>query len=133
MKKLVCLLLFLFPSVVYGFDWHYQVAIYALHYDVSPSLAISIVDCESGGDPKAINYNTNGTSDYGLFQWNDIWIDTFKHKGLDIKNNPIDNIEAGIQTLKNIGTLPWKASAKCWKKENALSSTTDFAYLAQKE
>ena len=38
-----------------------------------PDLIVAVIKCESGMDPDAVNRNPNGTTDYGLCQFNDYW------------------------------------------------------------
>jgi len=46
-----------------------------------PNIVLAVAIHESGLDPDATNLNSNGTSDYGLYQFNDI---TLENYGLDI-------------------------------------------------
>ena len=40
---------------------------------VDPDLIAAVIWCESGMNPRAIKRNPNGTTDYGLCQFNDYW------------------------------------------------------------
>ena len=42
-------------------------------YQVSPELLLAIARVESGLDPRAMNQNTNGSTDMGLMQINSCW------------------------------------------------------------
>lgn len=81
----------------------------AIKYDQDPYIVHSIIQCESQGDYKAINYNKNGSIDKGLLQINSI----HNTEGLDLLN-PKDNLEFGLKLMKEKGTEPWKYSKHCW-------------------
>jgi soluble lytic murein transglycosylase-like protein len=40
---------------------------------VPEEIILAVIKCESGLNPKAINKNKDGTTDYGLCQFNDFW------------------------------------------------------------
>lgn len=40
---------------------------------VDEEVLLAVIKCESGLDTRAINKNPNGTTDYGLCQFNDYW------------------------------------------------------------
>lgn len=42
-------------------------------YRVDVELLLAVIKCESGLNPRAINRNPNGTTDYGLCQFNDYY------------------------------------------------------------
>ena len=68
-------------------------------YGVSPSLLEAIMVVESQGDPGAINYNTDGSYDFGLMQINSSWA---KPWGLEIwitLGDPCANVYAGAYVL----------------------------------
>jgi hypothetical protein len=71
---------------------------------------IKIAKCESGYREDAINKNTNGTIDRGIFQLNSI------HK--NISNADAFTFESNIKYAWNMfkaqGTNPWNSSIKCW-------------------
>jgi len=73
-------------------------------------LLVKIAFCESSYNPLAINYNKNGSSDYGLFQYNSIH--NFGEKPLDVEwstKKTIEWIRAGKLHA-------WNSSKKCWSK-----------------
>lgn len=45
----------------------------AQKYQVNVEKLVATIWCESGMNPKAVNRNPNGTTDYGLCQFNDYW------------------------------------------------------------
>ena len=40
---------------------------------VDPDTIVAVIKCESGMNPSAVNHNIDGTTDYGLCQFNDHW------------------------------------------------------------
>ena len=73
-------------------------------------LAKAIMLAESGGNEKAINTNTNGTKDRGLFQINSI------HKETNLFD-PEHNIEVAYKVYKKQGWTAWSAyNNKSYKK-----------------
>ena len=42
-------------------------------YSVDVDVLVAVLKCESGLNPRAVNRNSNGTTDYGLCQFNDYW------------------------------------------------------------
>lgn len=70
---------------------------------------IKIGMCESHFNPDALNKNTNGTFDVGIFQINTI------HKQKNM-TDPIKNINFAFNMFKTQGTTPWNSSKKCWNK-----------------
>lgn len=91
-------------------------------YGVSAALAKKISLCEDQGNP----YNTHAnkhegvtwSTDIGPLQINDYYNESaMKKQGLDI-SKPLDNLNFGLQMLKEQGTQPWKASEQCWKYGN---------------
>jgi soluble lytic murein transglycosylase-like protein len=65
-----CILAALIPITVLGFCFEDA----GNTYGISPTLLESIARVESNLNPKAINKNTNGTSDIGLMQINSTWL-----------------------------------------------------------
>lgn len=69
--------------------------------------AVAVALAESGGNSDATNRNTNGSTDYGLFQINSIHADLLsKH----VWASPVDNAKMALAISSN-GTnwLPWVA------------------------
>lgn len=64
----------------------------ALRFNLSFKLLKAIAITESGLNPKAINNNSNGTSDYGLMQINSIHLRRFKDITKEDLFNPSINI-----------------------------------------
>ena len=78
--------------------------------------AIRIAFCESSGRPNAINGNTDGTKDVGLWQFNDRTWAWLKPK-LKI-TSPRTNVEVSTAVASwlfyNDGSHHWKPSKHCW-------------------
>lgn len=45
----------------------------AARYPIDTEVLVAVIWAESGMNPKAINRNSNGTTDWGLCQFNDYW------------------------------------------------------------
>ncbi len=45
----------------------------AREHQLDEDVFVAVLYCESGMNPKAINRNKNGTTDYGIAQFNDHW------------------------------------------------------------
>jgi len=61
----------------------------------------SIVIVESGENPKAINRNQNGTTDYGLGQINTIWVKGLKLDTVKLINEPEYNLKWSAYILRH--------------------------------
>ena len=79
--------------------------------------ALAVMSCESDGREKAIGYNTDGTIDQGLFQFNS---KTEKWLEKDIYNRDLDmydaetNIKAARWLSFYDGWHHWNSSKHCW-------------------
>lgn len=65
-----------------------------------------IVECESGYNVRAVNYNTNKTIDRGAFQINSIHLKTAKKLGYDLSTVQGQFEYAKYLTIKE-GYRPW--------------------------
>ena len=78
-----------------------------------PPIFVEIAKCEGGLRPHA----TGPTNDHGPLQ---IHIPTHGKRleklGLDVINNPYDNIKFAKMLYEESGLRPWNASRKCWQK-----------------
>lgn len=87
----------------------FQIAGYALAAGFPPNeiaTATAVALAESGGDSGAINHNTNGSYDYGMWQINTV------HGALlnqGDKFNPLDNAKMALTIWKGAGNkwTPW--------------------------
>lgn len=80
-------------------------------------IALRITYCESTGKPNAVNTNTNGTKDVGLWQFNDNtwnWLKP-KLKIKDSRNDVVTSTSVASWLFYNDGIHHWNASKKCWK------------------
>jgi len=67
-------------------------------YGVPPSIALGIAAHESGFNPNATNFNTNGTTDYGVMQLNTSVLQTYGLTPADALN-PQTNIDTAMSLL----------------------------------
>lgn len=83
----------------------------AKNMGVDPDLAIRVAQCESGMDPSAVNRNTDGSLDRGLFQWNDKWHPEITDEiAFDVEKATTSFCEA----VNGNNLSWWSASRKCW-------------------
>lgn len=70
-------------------------------YGISPTLLHAISQIESNFNPVAINYNTNGSYDFGLMQINSSWEPTLRKLGVPWNSlaNPCTNVMVGAWVL----------------------------------
>lgn len=73
-------------------------------YRIPKIVLLGIIRAESRGNPRAINHNRNGTTDFGVMQINSSWIHKLNHEyGLHITYksllNPYYNIRVGAWIL----------------------------------
>ena len=76
-------------------------------YNISPQLLWGIAKHESGLKPDAINWNTNGTYDYGVMQINSSWSKILGKERWAALSDPCENIKTGAwilnQCIKDYG------------------------------
>ena len=98
-------------------EWHYVIAEYFEPEDVLQ--AMLVVFCESSGKPNAVGVNTNGTTDVGLWQFNDdtwAWL-TPKLNLKASRSNPIMSTKIASWLVYNDGWHHWNSSKGCWNEE----------------
>lgn len=73
----------------------------AKEYNVAPSLLYSIGKWESKLNPKAVNWNTNGSYDFGVMQINSSWEPTLRKHGIPWESlaDPCTNVRVGAWIL----------------------------------
>jgi hypothetical protein len=83
---------------------------YADQYGIETDIALRVAKAENElFDEKAINYNTNGTTDGGIYQINSV------HNVPDeCRLNARCNIQWAMQTMQKQGTTPWYSSKHRW-------------------
>jgi hypothetical protein len=67
-------------------------------------VAVAVALAESGGDSEATNHNTNGTTDYGLFQINSVHGSLLQQGDW---RNPVDNAKMAMTVYKGSGWKAW--------------------------
>jgi len=83
----------------------------AVRAGVEPDLAVAVAKCESGLRPGAINVNSGGSKDRGLYQWNDKYHPEITDK---MAFDPEVACDLFLKAV-NAGHLSWwSASSKCW-------------------
>lgn len=54
-------------------QWEMVARRIARGHDIDEDIFVAVLYCESGMNPKAVNRNKNGTTDFGICQFNDYW------------------------------------------------------------
>ena len=79
-------------------------------YGVDTETALRIAFAESGFVKDAVNYNTNGTNDVGVYQINSV------HNVPDeCRFNAECNIEWAMKKMQSVGTSLWNSSKHNWE------------------
>ena len=90
-----------------------------IHFKEDEALALTVIYCESRGYANATGYNTDGSKDQGLFQFNnrtEKWLeDDIYNKDLDMYN-PETNVKAARWLSYYDGWFHWNSSKHCWGK-----------------
>jgi soluble lytic murein transglycosylase-like protein len=68
-------------------------------YGINPQILRAIAKVESNFNPRAINWNTNGTYDFGVMQINTIWGYSLGKEWWSTLGDPCTNIRAGAMIL----------------------------------
>jgi soluble lytic murein transglycosylase-like protein len=69
-------------------------------YGINPKLLYAVAKVESGFNPQAIDYDKNGSYDFGVMQINSSWYKVIKPYW-NYLANPCYNVEVGAWILKN--------------------------------
>jgi soluble lytic murein transglycosylase-like protein len=102
-------------------QWYYKTE---QHFGEDTLFALAVMSCESDGRAKATGYNTDGSIDQGLFQFNS---KTEKWLEKDIYNKDLDmydaetNIKAARWLSYYDGWHHWNSSKHCWGRYDTFS------------
>jgi len=80
---------------------------------VDSTLALKVARCESSLNPTAVNINTTGSKDRGLYQINDKWHPEVTE---DQAFDPEFSIRFFCKAMKGGNISWWNASRTCWEK-----------------
>lgn len=82
---------------------------YANQYGIETDIALRVAEAESNFKADAVNYNTNGSDDMGVYQINSV-------HGLsdECRLDARCNIEWAMQIMQKVGTKPWYSSKHKW-------------------
>lgn len=70
-----------------------------MQYGINPQILRAIARVESGFNPRAVNWNTNGSYDFGVMQINSSWGHTYGEEWWSTLGDPCTNIKAGAMIL----------------------------------
>jgi soluble lytic murein transglycosylase-like protein len=88
-----------------------------IHFKEDEALALTVIYCESRGYANATGYNTDGSYDQGLFQFNnqtERWLeDDIYNKDLDMYD-PETNVKTAAWLSYYDGWHHWNSSKHCW-------------------
>ncbi|MDA8091526.1 MAG: lytic transglycosylase domain-containing protein [Nitrospiraceae bacterium] len=90
-------MILIFSSAAPAFAFCFEAA--GAEYGVSPRLLWSIAKVESDFSPRAVNWNQNGTYDYGLMQINSTWAPKLGMGVWRSLGDPCSNVRAGAWIL----------------------------------
>lgn len=82
-----------YPSFAFCFEEAGQ------EYNISPNILWAIAKGESDFNPTAVNYNKNGSYDYGLMQINSWWYGKLGHETWMSLSDPCMQVKAGAWVL----------------------------------
>ncbi|MBU5635363.1 lytic transglycosylase domain-containing protein [Geomonas sp. Red69] len=70
-----------------------------VEYGINPQILRAIAKVESNFNPAAVNYNTNGTYDFGLMQINSSWAPTIGKQRWNSLGDPCNSVKTGAWIL----------------------------------
>lgn len=126
-------LLFLAISVEYAHSYCFEEA--ADEYGVPSKLLIAIAKVESNMNPNVINYNKNGSFDYGLMQINSSWYYELGKERWNKIADPCENIKTGAMILSKCISrygFNWKA-VDCYNKGSKARDYSNYILKIFKE
>jgi len=68
-------------------------------YEINPQILIAIAKVESNFNPRAVNWNKNGTYDFGVMQINSSWYYALGKDWWMTLGDPCSNIKGGAKIL----------------------------------
>jgi soluble lytic murein transglycosylase-like protein len=71
-----------------------------MQYEINPQLLQSIARVESDLNPQAVNFNKNGSADFGLMQINEAWLKVLHLNRESLLSDPCYNVMTGTRILK---------------------------------
>lgn len=96
-KFLIIILPLMFiPSLVLGFCFEEAGRLYG----ISPLLLKAIAEVESNLNPVAVNWNSDGSYDFGLMQINSYWAGILGIKNWLLLGDPCNNVKVGAWILR---------------------------------
>ncbi|MGB9763703.1 MAG: lytic transglycosylase domain-containing protein [Minisyncoccia bacterium] len=108
----------------------------AIKYGINDMILKAIAKTESNFNPRAINYNINGTYDMGIMQINSSWLPTLKKYGITQNDlyDPCTNIYIGAwvlsQCIDKHGSN-WKA-IDCYNKGSKAGHNSKYIWNVYK-
>ncbi len=94
---LILLFLFVYPLSVFSYCFERA----GSTYNISPDLLWSIAKYESNLNPSAINFNKDGSYDFGLMQINSSWKMVLGEENWKSITDPCYNVMVGAWVLSN--------------------------------
>lgn len=70
-----------------------------VEYEINPDILKAIAKVESNFNPRAVNWNRNGTFDFGVMQINSSWYYTLGKDWWMTLGDPCNNIKGGAKIL----------------------------------
>jgi soluble lytic murein transglycosylase-like protein len=98
--RLFCIVfLLLLATVAYGEDLCFEEA--GDTYSINPQILKAIAEVESNYNPRAVNWNKNGTYDFGIMQINSSWGVALGREWWNTLGDPCTNIKSGAMILSH--------------------------------
>lgn len=109
--RFICIIVVLLVSAgAYAEELCFEEA--GVEYSINPKILEAIAKVESNFNPRAVNWNKNGTYDFGIMQINSLWGQTLGREWWSTLGDPCTNIKGGAmilsQCMKKYG-YTWEA------------------------
>lgn len=75
-------------------QWARIATLIGSNYKIDVAVFIAVIWAESGMNPKAVNRNKNGTTDFGICQFNDYW-----YKDIISPHDALNNPELALNVM----------------------------------